>query len=87
MLNHSFTRLSSTFLALAALSFRVSYAGSPDEIRARMDSQEDRFSKLQEIWDIRAESFDRRMNQISDSADTRYDRPYSQIMEDRSSDW
>ena len=52
-----------------------------------MDSQEDRFSKLQEIWDIRAESFDRRMNQISDSADTRYDRPYSQIMEDRSSDW
>ena len=52
-----------------------------------MDSQEDRFSKLQEIWDIRAESFDRRMNQISDSTDTRYDRPYSQIMEDRSSDW
>ena len=70
-------RFSSTFLALAALSFLVSWAGSLDEIRARMDSQEDRFSKLQEMWDIRAESFDRRMNQISDSADARYDRPYS----------
>lgn len=64
-------------MALAALSFLVSWAGSLDEIRARMDSQEDRFSKLQEMWDIRAESFDRRMNQISDSADARYDRPYS----------
>ena len=52
-----------------------------------MDSQEDRLSKLQEMSDIRAESFDRRMNQISDNADAHYDRPYSQIMGDRSSDW
>ena len=51
-----------------------------------MDSQEDRFSKLQEMRDIRAESFDRRMNQISDSADARYDCFYSKIMGDSSSD-
>jgi len=80
-------KLASTFLALVAILFLVSCAGSPDELRARMDRQEDRFSKRQEKWDIRAESFDRRMNQMSDSADARYDRSYSKIMGDSSSDW
>ena len=80
-------KLASTFVALVAILSLVSCASSPDELRARMDRQEDRFSKRQEKWDIRAESFDRRMNQMSDSADARYDRSYSKIMGDSSSDW
>ena len=52
-----------------------------------MDRKEDRFSKRQEMWDIRAESFDRRMNQMSENAYARYDRSYSKIMGDSSSDW
>jgi len=87
LLKQSSMKLASTFLALVAILFLVSCAGSPDELRARMDRQEDRFSKRQEKWDIRAESFDRRMNQMSDSADARYDRSYSKIMGDSSSDW
>ena len=80
-------KFASTFLALVAVSFLVSCAGRPDELRARMDRKEDRFSKRQEMWDIRAESFDRRMNQMSENADARYDRSYSKIMGDSSSDW
>lgn len=39
-----------------------------------MNNQESRLSNRQERWDIRGESFDRRMQTMSDNADARYSR-------------
>jgi len=67
------------FLSLGVLfaaSFLVSCA-RPENVQNRMQRQE--------VWDIRAESFDRRMNQMSANADERY---YSKITgEDTSDSW
>lgn len=58
--------------SLCALGFTG--CGSTDGLEQRMQNQEARFSDRQKRWDIRGESFDRRLENMSDSADARYSR-------------
>ncbi len=82
LLKQSPMKFASILFALVTTAFLVSCASSPEELQARMDRKEQRFNDRQEMWDIRAESFDKRLNKMSQNADYRYERSFAKTMAD-----
>ncbi|MEM9280529.1 MAG: hypothetical protein AAGA96_01765 [Verrucomicrobiota bacterium] len=58
----------------------MSCASTPQELEYKMMEKESKFDQRQEKWDIRASSFERRMQKMSDNADARYNASFDRIM-------
>tara|TARA_R110000850_G_scaffold242592_2_gene367350 strand:- start:5570 stop:5806 length:237 start_codon:yes stop_codon:yes gene_type:complete len=73
------TVLSILSLSLS-ISFLISCASSPEELQYKMDKKANKFDDRQEMWAIRSEAFDNRLNQMGRNADDRYQKSYAKVM-------
>tara|TARA_R110002096_G_scaffold206303_4_gene392559 strand:- start:3545 stop:3778 length:234 start_codon:yes stop_codon:yes gene_type:complete len=65
---------------LAITPILVSCASTPEELEYKMIEKEKRFDDRQEMYAIRSEGFDRRLQKMSDNADNRMGASFDQLM-------